>query len=264
MVDVLFLGTGDAFSAGTRGNLALVIEAPGFRTLVEAGPLVVERLAQAGLALDQIEHLFVSHAHGDHCLGFPMLALGRLRSPHPLHVYAASSTCDALEALCAISYAGFGLQHRNLVFHRLSDERADRCAPADGVMLRTAVVRHPPAVPTLAARWDFETGISVTFVTDTVPNHTSVRLARDSTLLIHEATYSTRLEPALDPAPQYHSTARQAGELARAAGCQALALVHLGVQGSAQPEVLIEEARDGSDLRVVVPRDGERLTLEGS
>jgi ribonuclease Z len=123
------------------------------------------------------------------------------------------------------------------------------------------VVSHPPDTPTLAARWDFAEGLSVTFATDTLPSTATIDLARGSDLLIHESNYSAVLQPDIDPSAYFHSTAQQAGEVARQAGCPRLALVHLSPGIGDNPEALAGEARADTDLEVIVPEDGERLSL---
>jgi ribonuclease BN (tRNA processing enzyme) len=260
MVDVVFLGTGGAFSAGRRSNLALLIEADGFRMLVESGPVIMQQLARANLQAAGVERLFVSHSHGDHALGFPMLVLNRLGAATPLHVYAGPATIATLQAFCVLAFRSLGAHCLNLRWHELSEMESDEVELAAGVTLRTSVVPHPPGVPTLAARWDFG-GPSVTCVTDTVPSAVTVELARDSDLLVHEASFSAVLQPDEDPAAHFHTTAQQAGEIARQAGCPRLALVHLGPETGRRPDVLIEEARAGTDLQVIVPEDGERIHL---
>jgi len=261
MVDVVFLGTGGAFSAGRRSNLSLLIEASDFQMLVEAGPTVMQQLARINLRSTDIERLFISHSHGDHTLGFPMLALSRLNVPTPLHVYAGLNTIATLKTLWELVYPGLDACRLNLHWHELSERGPDETKLAKGITLRTALVPHPPDVPTLAARWDFACGRSIAFATDTIPNVAAMELARDSDLLIHEASYSAMLEPDEDPAVNYHSTAQQAGEVARRAGCPRLALVHLGSEIGECPDVLAEEARAGTDLQVIVPEDGERISL---
>jgi len=79
--------------------------------------------------------------------------------------------------------------------------------------------------------------------------------------LIHEASFSATLQPDADPAKHFHSTAKQAGEIARQAGCQRLALVHLGSEIGNHPEILTEEARAGTDLEVIVPQDGQEVSV---
>jgi ribonuclease Z len=262
MVNVTFLGTGNAFSAGKRTNVCLLIDGPEFRMLVETGPMVLEQLSRAGLRAIDVERLFVTHAHGDHVLGFPMLALNRLGASTPLHVYAGLNTIASLRILSTLAFSSLSTDQLNLRWHEISQEGPDEVElSTTGVRVRTILPDYPPGVPTLAARWEFDDGPSVTFITDTRPGQASVELARDSDLLIHEASFSAILEPDADPYEQYHSTARQAGEIARKAGCKQLALVHLGAESGDQPDILIEEARADTDLQVIVPEDGDQIRV---
>jgi len=261
MVYVTFMGTGGAFSTGPRGNLALLIENGNFRMVIESGPLLVHQLAAAGLEARDIDHIFISHSHGDHSLGFPMLALHRNTHPKLLHVYGASSTLDSLRILCAASYQGLKLLRNNIYWYPLSEAGREKVFIAEDLTLTTDVVPHPAGVPTLAARWDFLKGPSITFATDTIPNPTTIDLARGSDLLIHDASYSATLQPDIVPGPTFHSTARQAGEVARQAGCSHLALVHLSPEIGDSSEVLIEEARAGTGLQVTIPVDGQRVPM---
>jgi ribonuclease Z len=260
MVDVTFLGTGGAFSAGRRSNPALLIETPDFRMLVEAGPVIMQQLAHINLQASEIDRLFVSHCHGDHALGFPMLALNRRRVLNPLHIYAGIRTVAALQTLWTLVYPGLDDHWANLQWHELSEGGPEETKLTEGITLRTVLVPHPPDAPTLAARWDFG-GCSVTFVTDTLPCAATAELAQGSDLLIHEASFSAILQPDVDTAAHFHSTARQAGEIARQADCPRLTLVHLGPEIGEHPDVLAEEARAGTDLHVMVPEDGERIRL---
>ncbi len=107
MVVITFLGTGGAFPTKRRTNLALLIEAGDFRMLAETGPAILQQLARANLRAAQIEHVFISHAHGDHILGFPMLALNRLPNPTPLHIYTAARNAETLRELWELAYRGF-------------------------------------------------------------------------------------------------------------------------------------------------------------
>ncbi|MEA3338773.1 MAG: MBL fold metallo-hydrolase, partial [Chloroflexota bacterium] len=220
MAEITFLGTGDAFSAGRRSNVALLIEDADFRMLVEAGPMIMQQLARANVQAVDIEQLFVSHSHGDHVLGFPMFALNRSFESSPrLHVYAGPNTIMTLKMLWSLVFTGYGSHRLKCGWHNLSERNSDKMRLSHGVALRTAVVSHPPGMPTLAARWDFPDGSSLTFATDTLPCASVIELARGSDLLIHEATFSVELQPGLDHAAYFHSTAQQAGEVARQAGC---------------------------------------------
>ena len=264
MPEVVFLGTGGAFPTKRRGTSALLIESPALRMLVECGPDIVRQLAHADVRASDIEWLFVSHSHGDHTLGFPMLIISRLPTSTRLRVYGAQETITTLEMLWTLAYADFDSNYLKADWHRLSDRGPAETELVPGVVLRTTVVPYPPGATTLAARWDFCGGPSFAFVTDTFPNPAAIELARGCDLLIHEAQYSAVLQPDVNPALHFHSTARQAGEVARQAGCPRLALVHLGPEIGERPDVLVEEARSGTDLDVVVPEDGQRIRLPGA
>jgi len=262
MADVVFLGTGGPFSSGRRGTLGLLIESAGFRMLVETGPVIMEQLTRANLGAVDIEYLFVSHPHGDHTLGFPMLALNRSFDDSPtLHVYAGSNTIATLKMLWSLVYTGYGRHRLKCEWHNMSESGSDEVELLHGVTLRTILVSHPPGTPTLAARWNFAAGPAVTFATDTLPCVATIELAQGSELLIHEASFSAELQPDVNPEDYFHSTARQAGEIARQAGCSRLALVHLGPEIGEHPDVLVAEARAGTDLQVIVPEDGQRIGL---
>jgi len=262
VVEITFLGTGNAFCAGRRTTLALLIEAPGFRMLADAGPVIMQQLTRSNLRAANIDLLFVSHSHGDHSLGFPMLVLNRsFEASSRLHVYAGANTIATLKMLWALVYTRYGSHRLRSDWHYLSEHRPDEVRLSDDVTMQTTVVSHPPDTPTLAARWNFADGPSVTLATDTLPCAATVELARGSDLLIHEANYSAVLQPDADPSVYFHSTAQQAGEMARQAGCPRLALVHLSPKIGEHPDVLVEEARAGTDLQVIVPEDNERMSL---
>jgi ribonuclease Z len=262
MYEIVFLGTASAFPTKRRSCAGLLIEAPDFRMLVEASPGIVPRLAKIDMLASDIKRIFVSHSHGDHTLGFPMLILSRIGAATRLQVYAAQDTISTLQMLWTLAYADFDSNYLKCDWHRMSERRMDEAEVAPGVTLRTVVVPYPPGATTLAGRWDFDGGPSVTYVTDTIPNTASIQLAQGSDLLIHEATYSAELQPDADPAMHFHSTAQQAGEIARQANCRRLALVHLGPEIGDYPGVLVEEARADTDLQVIVPEDGERVRID--
>jgi ribonuclease Z len=223
--------------------------------------MIVEQLDRVGLKAADIDRLFITHGHGDHVLGFPMLALNRIDATKPLRVYAGLSTLGTLRILTAASFSSLSPSRIDVRWHELSEDEEDEVSWASGVQLRTVVADHPAGTPTLSARWYFEDGPSVTFITDTRPSEVSVELARGSDLLIHEASFSAVLEPDADAGAHCHSTAQQAGEIARRAECRRLALVHLGAEIGERPDVLAEEARADTDLEVIVPEDGQSLTL---
>jgi ribonuclease Z len=99
----------------------------------------------------------------------------------------------------------------------------------DGRTIRPADVLGPPRL-----------GKSVAYCLDTRPCRSSIELARNVDLLIHEATYT---EEFAGEAREYgHSTAAQAARTARDAGARRLVLTHFSTRYS-DITSLLEEAR---------------------
>jgi ribonuclease BN (tRNA processing enzyme) len=74
-VTVTLLGTGDAFASFGRSQSGYLIDAPGGRILMEAGPGLLPALKSNGIAPDSFDLLLISHLHGDHFGGLPFLIL---------------------------------------------------------------------------------------------------------------------------------------------------------------------------------------------
>jgi ribonuclease Z len=92
---------------------------------------------------------------------------------------------------------------------------------------------------------------------DTRPCERIVRVATGADLLVHEATFTEEeKERAVETR---HSTAREAAQVALAAGVKRLALTHLSARFSAQWGPLLDEAREVFP-QTVVAKDG--LALE--
>ena len=70
-LDLLFLGSGNAFASGRYWSSFLLNE----RYLFDASPVVLPHLKRCGVPLEEIEAVFISHFHGDHFFGLPFLLL---------------------------------------------------------------------------------------------------------------------------------------------------------------------------------------------
>ncbi len=100
-------------------------------------------------------------------------------------------------------------------------------------------------------------GRSMVYAGDTRPAESTIEMARDTDLLIHEATFG--FDEGDRAHETYHTTAKGAAELARRAGVRRLILTHVSARYADDPEPLQEEAK-ASFPNTVVAHDG--LTLE--
>ena len=89
MSEVLFIGTSDAFGAGGRRQSAVLVRGERGTLLLDCGATTGTGLGQLGIERDEIETILVSHFHGDHFGGIPLLLLAALyqdQRRHPLHI----------------------------------------------------------------------------------------------------------------------------------------------------------------------------------
>ena len=90
---------------------------------------------------------------------------------------------------------------------------------------------------------------------DTRPTDATVAAATDANLLVHDATFT---DDEADRARRTaHSTAREAGEVARRANAKRLALTHVSSRYADDVSALEREAREAFDGECFVPEDGQ-------
>jgi ribonuclease BN (tRNA processing enzyme) len=78
MSEVVFIGTSDAFGAGGRRQSAVLLRGPGGGVLLDCGATTTTGLCELGIERDEIDTIVISHFHGDHYAGIPILLLAAL------------------------------------------------------------------------------------------------------------------------------------------------------------------------------------------
>jgi ribonuclease Z len=101
-------------------------------------------------------------------------------------------------------------------------------------------------------------GRSVVITGDTRPCDATEEEARDADLLVHEATFGD--EEAERAVETGHSTAREAAQLARRAGCQRLLLTHFSARYSRDAAELEAQAR-AEFPAVTIAKDGMQIDI---
>lgn len=102
-------------------------------------------------------------------------------------------------------------------------------------------------------------GRKLVFSGDTRPCDRLVAAAANADVLVHEATFSDDEQSrALETR---HSTAREAGTVARAAGVKKLVLTHLSSRHDVEPGKLVDQAREAFGGPVEVAWDGYSFEL---
>jgi ribonuclease BN (tRNA processing enzyme) len=100
--EVLFFGSGDAFGSGGRRQSAILVRGQRGSLLLDCGATTGTGLAEMGIERDEIDTILVSHFHGDHFGGIPLLLLAALyqdRRKRPIHIAGPPEVEDRVRTL---------------------------------------------------------------------------------------------------------------------------------------------------------------------
>lgn len=217
MSKVIILGTSNAIPSAEHENTHMAIVGEERTVLVDCVSNPIVRLEKAGIELDQITDLVLTHFHPDHVSGAPLLLLdmwlaGRRK---PLRLHGLEYTLDRLEDLMGFYGWKFWPDFYPVEFHRVPGEEMTEVLTCADFRVLASPVRH--VLPTIGLRFEFDhTHRTMAYSCDTEPCDEVVRLAAGVDILIHEAAGE-----ALG-----HSSAEQAGSIARQAEVARLLLIH--------------------------------------
>ncbi|WP_030920592.1 MBL fold metallo-hydrolase [Streptosporangium amethystogenes] len=209
------LGGCGAWPGAGQACSGYLVEHDGFRLLVDPGYATVPRLLER-ITADQVDAVFISHGHPDHCADLnPLLRARTLRDdpPAPLPVYSLPGALDAVLALDRP-----GMLTDAYVLHEFTAGGSLDIGPFHA---RTRLLPH--SVPNAGIRLTAGERV-LAYTGDTCPSPDVVDLARGADLLLAEATYADRVP---EDSRRHLSSARQVGRQAKEAGARHLLLTHL-------------------------------------
>lgn len=296
-LQLLFLGTAGATPSVDRGSPATLLIRGGERILVDCGEGTQRQLMRsAGLA--RIETILLTHLHGDHYLGLPGLLktysllgreepllllgpsglyemlrdaerlIGRPRFPFMAEEVGEGVVLENEDYWVKTAATEHGLpglawclheKPRPGLFHpEKAVELGVAPGPDFGLLQRGSTVMtaegrkvHPAEVMDSSRE-----GRKVVLTGDTRPCAAVIELANGASVLVHDCTFgSSEMERALETG---HSTAREAAEVAKAAGVGTLVLTHVSSRHSWRE--LRDEAREVFP-GALLPRDFDYLII---
>lgn len=217
------LGACGAFPAAGDACSGYLVEADGFRLLMDVGYATMPRLLSY-LPAWAVDAVIVSHGHPDHCADLnPLLRARALRSdPAPaLPVYAPPGALDAVLALDRPGMLASAVALRPF-------------APGEALSVgpfAVATFDLPHFTPNAGIRLTAG-GRVLAYTGDTGPSSAVVALARDADVFLAEATHADVVP---EDSARWLSSARQAGSYAAAAGAGRLLLTHLWPEDPREP-----------------------------
>jgi ribonuclease Z len=291
-VSLFFAGTAGSVPTARRGLPALLLRAGGERILFDCGEGTQQQLLRS-VGLPELDAIFITHFHLDHWLGLlGMVKTFDLRAREkPLTIYGPPGMTQLFTGLrpiigrTAYPLAPVDLEpHEEIrydsfivspfpVKHRVEaygyaiveDDRPGRFdveaaralgvpdGPDFGRLQRGETVN---GVRPEQVMGETRTGRRIVISGDTAPCQAVEVFAHDADLLVHEATFME--DERARARETFHSTAKQAAEIARDAGVRLLALTHLSTRYF--PRDIRDEARTVFP-NTIVPRDFDAIDV---
>lgn len=121
MLAVTILGNNSAIPAFNRHPTAQVVQNAEQSFLIDCGEGTQMRMIQYKIRSSKINHIFISHLHGDHYFGLIGLltSMGLAGRKHELHLYATEILKDIIELQLKVASAHLPYE---LHFHPLKEE----------------------------------------------------------------------------------------------------------------------------------------------
>jgi ribonuclease BN (tRNA processing enzyme) len=273
---LILLGTGGGPRPRKDSSAsAQVIVANGAAYVIDCGDGVARQLVMAGVPLTSIKSIFVTHHHSDHNADYGNLILlawtAGLRTrvdtwgPPPLQrmtkLFFEMNSYDI-----GTRIADEGRPALQPLVHAHELRKGGLVMQDENVKVTAALVHHPPVTPAFGYRFD-AADRSIVISGDTTPTPSLIELARGADVLVQEALFTPALDRMVARVPNasalrksilsHHTSAEDAGRVAKEAGVKKLVLSHLVPPDD--PEVTeqmwMAAARRHFDGEIVVGKD---------
>lgn len=259
---VILLGTGNPNPEPQRMGPAVAIVSGERAYIVDCGPGVVRRAAEAGLKMEQLTRAFVTHLHSDHTTGYPDLIFtpavtGR---KEPVEVFGppglramTSHVMKAWKEDMAIRLHGLEPSVPQAYIVKARDVKPGEIYRDEAIRVVAFGVRHGSWKYAYGFRFEAQDKVIVVSG-DTTYSEALIQAAKGCDILIHEV-YSQKGLARRTPEWQryhaaFHTPGPDVGRVAAEVRPRTLVLYHQLPMGETPGEVL-EEVREHFNGRVI-------------
>jgi ribonuclease BN (tRNA processing enzyme) len=254
-MEIHFLGVGEACDANQPNTsilLKTVPEETAGRVLLDCGFSVPHQYFFLAPDPEELEILWISHFHGDHFLGTPLLLLWfwEMGRQKPLYILGPPGIKTKIKQAMDLGYPnllsriGF-----SLLFLEMEPEGQKKIS---GTVWQAAYNEH--SEPCLSLRLEIH-GKTIFYSGDGRPTPTTRSLAEGSDIIIHEAY-------GLEDTTPGHGSLVACLDFAHNAGVTRIALAHIQRNIRAQSETFIESLKKKyPGIEILLPETGNTITL---
>jgi ribonuclease BN (tRNA processing enzyme) len=265
---VILLGTGTPNADPERSGPAVAVVSGDRVYIVDCGPGVVRRAAQAGIRMVQLTRAFITHLHSDHTAGYPDLILtppndGRVA---PLEVFGppgvramTAGIMQAYQEDLAIRLHGTQPNQRRAFEVNAHDVKPGEVYRDQAVRVIAFAVSHGTWKHAYGYRFEAKDKVIV-ISGDTTYSQALVAAAKGCDILVHEVYSAQGLARRIPEWQHYHATFHTSGPDVGRVAAQVrpskLVLYHILTMGES-PEQVLREVRQNYAGEIVYGKDLE-------
>ena len=221
---LVVLGSGTSVPHPQRAAAAFWLETASGLVLLDCSADATHRMAEEMVDWPNLDVIWISHLHLDHCGGLASFLFGLKWAPQTerrrklLRIFGCQGITNLLKAIDKSNDYGLFDQTFPIELHELSSDGEDlEIMPG----LRAQTFSTPHTRESLALRLTDHDGVSVVYTSDTGYSEELAKFARDAELLILECSFWRN-----KPTPK-HLELKEAMRLAQLAEPRTLVLTHL-------------------------------------
>lgn len=279
-IEIVFLGTSAGLPTEERNVSSVIVRRESEILMFDIGEGTQKQLIKANIGIKQKLTIFISHLHGDHIFGllgliqsynligrktaleifgpkdlkkfvYENMKLLNINLTYPLIIRNSKQgiitegkdyTIKAIESDHRIESYSYCIEEK-LRPGKFNPEKANKLkipikfwktlksgfpVTINKKNIDASLIVSPP-----------RRGRKIVYSGDTRPTEKMITFAKNADILIHESTYDEKMRARADK--HFHSTARQAAEIAKKANVQLLVLTHMSPRYK-DPSILYKEA----------------------
>lgn len=279
-IPIIFLGTSQAIPTEKRNHTAIILKYKNENILIDCGEGTQRQFRKAHLNPCKLTRILITHWHGDHVLGLPgllqTLALNNYNKT--LHIYIPKGTSNYINLIFKIFVFQGEIKYE---VHECNSgkilETPDFCIEAEKMFHGTPTLAYSFAekdkirinkeklkklkiqgkiISELQKGKDIiwnnkkikakdliymQKGKKITIIMDTSVNNNTLKIAKNSDLLITESTYAEK--EANLAKERSHLTAKQAAQIAKKSKAKKLIITHISQRYENNENILLNEAK---------------------
>lgn len=255
-MQLIVLGSGTSVPHSQRSSAAFWLESDGASMLLDCSADAMHRMAQENLDWPNLDAIWISHLHLDHCGGLASLLFAMKHAPQtqsrkkPLGIFSCSGVERLLKAIDESNDYGLFKQPFPLEVLELTDSCRD-FTPFEGVRCET--FKTPHTRESLAMRLTNSESKTVVYSSDTGVSEELATFARGADLLVLECSFYE------DKPVQTHLNLAEAMRIAQLAAPRRLLLTHLYPEWDSID--LEAKARETWPGETIAAHDGLRIEI---